>query len=257
MGALARYKKLLTAPALYSKNTDRNYPYIDNTIRQIYKYLQEGKYGGYRVDVCDNNRGLIYIDPSLTVQEQYDTTVKILTELYIGKVSLGIINDLINNGVLDKTSIDTKSNMSSIAVEVLSAPDAADAIWDHINKNKEPVVVVIDSNKQDDYGKYDSTKNTPDPISGKIPDPTLHYILVRGIRENGSTRYFSVYDQWGHIDSATNPVVANEKPIEHEEKDLVALMALPANTPAWLFAYWTGKHPNTTDLPAFILKVNG
>jgi hypothetical protein len=112
--------------------------------------------------------------------------------------------------------------------------EATKAIWDHINSYHQPVVVVVDSNKQ--AGNTTRTSNAV---------PTLHYIVIKGIVEetSGGTRYFYVHDP----DTFLND-------LKYNESDLRKLMALPYNTPAWVYNY--GYKKAGTD-PAYILTVQG
>jgi hypothetical protein len=112
---------------------------------------------------------------------------------------------------------------------------ATKAIWDHIKANKQPVVVV-DSNKQGGGNRVRTSSIRP----------TLHYIVIRGIREDraGGTRYFMVYD----------PAVYSSA-LEYTEEDLRSLIALPGNTyPPWVYNY--GQYITGGD-PAYIIKVQG
>jgi hypothetical protein len=112
--------------------------------------------------------------------------------------------------------------------------NATKAIWDHVNNYHQPVVVVVDSNKQ----AYDQA------LSSSI-EPTLHYVVIKGISDNTSgTRYFTVYD----------PALAYTEGVTFTESNLRKLIALPHNTPVWVEKY--GNQKVGYD-PAYILTVQG
>jgi hypothetical protein len=112
------------------------------------------------------------------------------------------------------------------------------AVWDHINAYNQPVVIVVDSNKQKPGG---GTKLSSSRI-------ILHYIVIRGIRESSSTRYFSVYNPADSV-----------YPLEYTEKELMSIMTLSGATdPPWVYEYACNivYPPYRTD-PAYILTVQG
>jgi hypothetical protein len=113
-------------------------------------------------------------------------------------------------------------------------------IWESIKTNRQPVAVIVDSNKQKDNGGIIHT----------FIEPTLHYLVIRGVREDGSgNRYFSVYD----------PADALSSPLEYKEADLRYIVALPYNTPEWVYRYGNSYLDPLyyAEEPAYMLTVEG
>jgi hypothetical protein len=118
---------------------------------------------------------------------------------------------------------------------------ATKAVWDHINTYNQPVVVIVDSNKQVLGG---GTK----PSSSA---PFLHYIVIRGINENssGGTRRFSVHDPL----DPTYPLVYTEE----ELRSIMVLSSVGTN-PTWVYEYGSNVvDPGYRRDPAYILTVQG
>jgi hypothetical protein len=112
--------------------------------------------------------------------------------------------------------------------------DATIAIWNYIKNYRQPVVVVVDSNKRSGRSVIDSQKI-----------PVLHYIVIKGISEttSGGKRNFMVNDSAVYYDDLT-----------YSESDLRKLIAMPANAPEWVYKY--GNQKVGLD-PAYILTVQG
>jgi hypothetical protein len=184
-----------------------------------------GTYAGLRMDVYAN-RGLLYIS-SDSKKVQYNNTVKILQALYTAKRTDGIFCD--NNHV------------SGVTVKVLDASSsaAADAIWNHINNYRQPVVVVIDSNIRDYVGV---NSVAPSPRS----PPILHYAVVYGIKNISGTRMFTFYDPAGF---------GNRVSREYSDRQLSTLMLMPSNSPSWVYQYPASDL--SIGYPAYILLVQG
>lgn len=137
-------------------------------------------------------------------ENQYKKSIAILNDIYTARGSDGIHDSY------RVTGVDAGVRMASQTI---------DTIWDHINTFKQPIVVVVDSN----IIAYMKNHNTPPAIRSV---PTLHYIVIRGIRESSIwTRYFSVYD----------PDISGI--IEYTSTQLQGLITMPANTPEWVYAY--------------------
>ncbi|MDR0628163.1 MAG: hypothetical protein LBG24_00670 [Treponema sp.] len=110
------------------------------------------------------------------------------------------------------------------------------AIWDHINNYRQPVVVVVDSNKQ----------NLGNGIRNSSGSLTLHYIVIRGIKEDSSgIRYFLVYDP-GYY----------SRNFEYTEDQLVYLMGM-YGAPEWVYRYGKDTIVPYGDMPAYMLTVYG
>ncbi|MDR0721692.1 MAG: hypothetical protein LBF75_02695, partial [Treponema sp.] len=116
---------------------------------------------------------------------------------------------------------------------------ATKAVWDHISTSNQPVVVLVDSNKQRLGG---GIRNSSAP-------PILHYIVIRGIKETSSgTRYFYAHDPGDSV-----------YPLEYTEGELRFIMALSGTTnPRWVYDYGRGVvDPVYRREPAYILTVQG
>jgi hypothetical protein len=221
-----------SAPTLYLSGQKSNTSTINSNMQTIDYYLQNGQYGSYgsgskQVSVL-NNKGLLYIGIG-TDEEQYKITESILKDVFTG-IRRDITDGALNNGNV------TSVTMAPMRAVIGPSDSATKAIWDHINNYNQPVVVVVDSNKQNP-----NNSNTLLPSSSI---PTLHYIVIMGIREEGSggTKRFSVYDP------------SNSRyPLEYTETNLRTLMDLPATWPQWVYSYGASK----VGSPAYILKVQG
>jgi hypothetical protein len=238
----AKYEKgASSAPFLHDISRGYNFWDADADMKKIDGYLLNGRYGSTikRVDVLAN-QGLLYVDSSLSDNatnwsSQYNTTVGILEGVYTGK--LGGIQSQADAVHLDNRHV-TGVSMRPISASLKSGSkeisDATKAIWNHIKDYRQPVVVVVDSNKQ--VGNIVR-------MSSNIP--TLHYIVIRGISEDssGGTRYFYAYDPFIYIND-----------LKYSESDLRKLIALPDNTLAWVYKY--GNQKVGSD-PAYILTVQG
>jgi hypothetical protein len=224
-----------SAPTLFYTYQQANASNIDSDLQTIDRNLRVGSYGGaYKIVDVAQNQGLLYIGNE-SVNDQYSITENILKDVYTGTVGRGTppIHDIaIDNGHVNSVTMGPFSGIVGVA------NSATQAIWDHINTYKEPVVVVVDSNKQLSNGNVVSYL----PASSI---PTLHYIVIRGTEEDSSgTRYFSVYD----------PANRSLFPIKYTEADLRFLMELPSNTqPQWVYQYGISQ----VIYPAYILKVQG
>lgn len=234
-----------TAPVLYYDWSGVNAGNADNALVDMDWYLRYGYYGSgtgsTAVDVAANRTGLLYTSSTATKEEQYLATVNILKGVYTGKFKDGRTDNLLNYGHVSGVIMGPASTGKYI-ITITEMSVATKEIWNHIKANYQPVVVVVDSNKQ----VYSSQDGKVQSTSGP---PTLHYIVIRGIRENGSggTRYFLVYDPWLY-----------SRNLEYTEENLLKLMALPSNTkPKWVYDYGTENVTPKWDIPAYILKVQG
>jgi hypothetical protein len=175
---------------------------------------------------------------------KYNTTVAILKDVYVG-ITGRVNGNTIYDGAVDKGHVQSVT-MGPRTAQIGVVNSATQAIWDHINTYNEPVVVVVDSNKQLANGTVVSSSFIPN-IQNSPNHPTLHYLVIRGIQEDsaGGTRRFSVYD----------PANRARRPLLYTEEDLRTVMDLPWNTwPKWVYDYpqMQGYH-----YPAYILKVQG
>jgi hypothetical protein len=243
----AKYEKNASrAPSfMYDANTGFNYTNTDSDMRTIDDNLLMGRYG-YNiprpVDVLAN-KGLLYIDKTAgdsdTAREtQYNTTVNILKGVFTGKVGdlTSPFPDFVLSDNYHVTSVSMRPISAALKGGGREISDATKAIWNHIRDYRQPVVVVVDSNKQILGSSQIQLSSSP---------PTLHYIVITGINEtnSGDVRYFSVY----------NPADRNF-PIKYTEENLRTLIALPDNTPAWVHKYGNRK---VVQDPAYILTVQG
>jgi hypothetical protein len=184
------------------------------------KDLRDGNYGGHRIDVIQN-RGLLYLSQLDGSAQQYSKTITVLKSLY-------------KPDAYTRTVYDTY-RVSDIAPKVLNRGDATVMLWNHIKNNKEPAVVIIDSNKT----FYVQMKK---PVPNM--EPVLHYIVIAGIFQSGSAKYFWVRD----------PAMGNQL-FEYTESQLQTLMTIPDKTDsAWLYYYAIGMGIFN---PCYILLVQG
>ena len=137
----------------------------------------------HSIDVV-RNQGLFYANFYDNAATQYNKTIRVINDIYT-KYNDGIIH---------------RRHVTSVDAAVASAAQTPDTIWNHIKNYNQPVVVVIDSN----ISAHMQNNDTPPSTRGT---PTLHYVVIRGIREQtqGGTKYFSVYD----------PARAEEQPVLH------------------------------------------
>jgi hypothetical protein len=228
-------KENSSAPPIYNTVQGTNYSHVDKDMRTIDTNLQNGRYGisSRQVDVLVNH-GLLYIGYG-TDAEQYWSTVEILSGVYRGKLrgrdSDGVFND--NRHVSDASMGLVSVSEDIFATKKLS--EATKAIWDHINNYRQPVVVVVDSNKQDSGGTIRNSSGTL----------TLHYIVIRGIKETSGIRYFLVYDPGNDFTK-----------IEYTENQLMYLMGM-YGAPEWVYRYGRDTIVPRGDMPAYMLTVQG
>jgi hypothetical protein len=236
-------KNFSSIPILYDSSKDYNYWEVDTDMKKIDDYLLNGEYGSTikRVDVLAN-QGLLYIDMNLSDtaknwESQYVSTVGILEGVYTGKLGgIRSKSDSVSVGSQYVTSVSMRPISASLKSGNKEISEATKAIWDHIKNYRQPVVVVVDSNKQLPYSNN---------VQSSWDNPTLHYIVIKGISEDssGGTRHFVIYD----------PMFYSEN-TKYTEANLRKLMALPDNTPAWVYKY--GYREVGSD-PAYILTVQG
>jgi hypothetical protein len=232
-----------SAPPIYNNTQQVNYSHVDSDLRTIDANLKNGWYGsgGNKVDVAYLLRGLLYTG-SGSDWKDYSITADILRGVYRGRLrGSDYDKDNISNdyGHVTSVSMGPLSAYKDIfATKEISA--ATKEIWDHINTGGQPVVIVVDSNKQRQGGG----------INLSSVDPILHYIVIRGIKEDssGGIRRFSVHDPG-------DPTY----PLEYTEDQLLYLMALTGGTnPPWVYAYGTAVvDPVYRRDPAYILTVEG
>jgi hypothetical protein len=155
----------------------------------------------------------------------------------------GLLGDP-SKSISDNISWD-RGHVSGVSMRPISASlksgkakisDATEAIWNHIRDYQQPVVVVVDSNKQN--GVYVVTSTIP---------PTLHYIVIKGIYEDksGGKRNFLIHDPGNYFNNS----------LSYSEDNLRTLIALPGNAPAWVYDY--GSQTQGSVDPAYILMVQG
>jgi hypothetical protein len=200
--------------------------FVEYDLKRMDENLKNRNYANLSVDLAAN-QGLLYISSSVGRKAQYDNTVKILQALYTAKKKDGLFND--NNHV------------SGVTVNVLDASSSAatDAIWNHINNYRQPVVILIDSSIQDYVERYDVPPNPRGP-------PTLHYVVVYGIKNTSGTKTFTFYDLAGIGGFASR---------SFRDRQLSALMLMPSNSPAWVYQYPASDLGRS--YPAYILLVQG
>jgi hypothetical protein len=227
----------LTRPQYYATITLPGKKGIDsNLLSGNYRYAYSS---ASTIDIV-RNQGLLYIsgsssDDNPERERQYNITVDIMRAVYMGKLGdprysysdyLFVDNNHVSS--VSMRPISAASNGGTVNIS-----EATKAIWDHIKNYHQPVVVVVDSKKQ--AGNTAKTSNAV---------PTLHYIVIRGISEEsaGGIRRFWIHDPGAYSD------------VSYSESDLRKLMALPYNTPAWVYNY--GYQKVGSD-PAYILTVQG
>jgi hypothetical protein len=216
----AKEKKNMDGPMLWESRIESDMDIMDSN-------LQRGTYlFGAPLDVVRNN-GLLYLDSFDSRSTQWSKTVSILSKLYTAKGTDGVFFD--------------KGHVSSVEAKILSANNATEVIWNHIKNERQPVVIVIDSEI-----RYDVDKQKSLPLSYRRKTPTLHYNVVMGIKESSGTRGFLVYDP---------AIMTNEYYFYYTESQLRILMALPSNTPAWVYEY--PRDSLSIYDPCYILLVRG
>lgn len=213
-----------------------NYQTVDTAMKRIDDNLKLGYYGfnAPKVDVL-TNKGLLYINPNLSSINPYDATAQFdVTAAILRGVYTGTSGDPLNaRKNSDAISFD-KGHVTGVMMWATGAQNATSSIWNHIKNNHQPAVVVVDSNKQ-----------VANKVISSPNEPTLHYIVIMGISEEspGGTRYFSVYNPGIYIGG-----------LKYSEQDLQKLIALPRNTPAWVYYY---GNPIVGSDPAYVLTVQG
>ena len=231
-----------SAPPLYHDGAASNYSHVDNNLRTIDTNLQYGWYGkgGNKVDVTNFSRGLVYTGSGYNWKD-YDITTDILRGVYRGRLwGNDYDKDNLSNdrGHVTNVSMEILGGYENILVKKeISA--ATKAVWDHITTYNQPVVVLVDSNKQRLGGG----------IRNSSASPNIHYIEIRGIKEASSgTRYFYAYDPGDTV-----------YPLEYTEAELRFIMALSGTTdPTWVYDYGRDvADPLYRREPAYILKVQG
>jgi hypothetical protein len=196
------------SPIVYFPDDDMKQ--MDQNLLNANKYGYSANFSangwiGYPYIDIITNHGLFYVDIYELEQLQYMKTIRVISNLYTAGSTDGVWND---NG-----------KVSNVNITVASASQTTGIIWDHINNYKQPVVVVVDS----DISIYMQTHDTP-PYNRT--NSTLHYVVIKGIRENSNgTRYFSIYDP------------ATPGTIEYTEIQLRGLIEMPSILPAWVYSY--------------------
>jgi hypothetical protein len=230
-------------PPVWYENGN-NFVTADQAMKTIDDNLLNGKYGyvyeDRKIDVL-GNKGLLYIkngitDTAANRASQYNNTVDILKGVYTGKLG-DPKNSSSDNIFLDSHHVSSVSMQPISAVSLGSTAklsEATKAIWNHINNYHQPVVVVVDSNKQ-----------IGNSVKTSTVEPTLHYIVIKGIYEDssGGTRHFLIHDPSYFMTD-----------YEYNEVALRQLIALPYNTPAWVYNY---GYQTVGAEPAYILTVQG
>jgi hypothetical protein len=143
---MVRSKSTFNDSMIFSRSSyEHSMEQMDNHLKDYYLNY------GYRIDVVQNG-GLLYISSSESNSNQYTKTKTVLTNLYKPSFYDGVWSD--------------QGLVSGIAVNVYTADDAINAIWNHIYNNKQPAVIIIDSNKLNYITTY------PNYSTPSIP--TLH-----------------------------------------------------------------------------------
>lgn len=215
-------KRTDNSPPLNSRSSvETDMMWIDNNLRYNRTY-------GSIIDVS-NNKGLLYISDFESDEEQYKKTESVIRRLYTAKKTDGVHND---NG-----------NVTDIKVQIIKATnnEAINIIFNHVNNNRQPAVVVVDNSIVDEVlynSKYvvNYYRNTT---------PVLHYLVVIGVFENtpGGIKNFRIYDPaWVNL------------PREFTETQLSSVMRMPSNN-SWVYKYPSDKL-NMSD-PCYIGLVQG
>jgi hypothetical protein len=230
-------------PILYNPNEQANYSYTDADLVTMDNNTRNGYYNDgetfayYEIDVAASSRGLVY-SKAVDDTDNYNITTRVLRGLYKGKFYGSNSKDTVtnDNGHVSNVLIDVHDG-SRNAILNDGLTFASKAIWDHILNYNQPVVVLVDSNKQKPGGGIQ-------PSSSK---PTLHYIVVMGIKEEaaGGTRHFFVHDP-------ADPKV----PLDYTENDLLSIMVMDNITnPDWV--YWYPRMYKGINYPVYILMAEG
>jgi hypothetical protein len=152
-------------------------------------WLYVGLYGGtknYRIDV--NMTGLLYVYPGWNIYPQTDDN-SVLDQFNITRY---IIYNFYTaeKEKLDYISID-RGFVSDISMYCEPASVALSRVWNHININREPAIVVCD---------YNVINRIRFPNNIQYTGVSPHYIVIAGIRENNSVREFYTLDPWNTME---------------------------------------------------------
>jgi hypothetical protein len=156
-------------PALFDQANGVNYESVNKDMKTIETNLQNGKYGYYQKRVNVSSQGLLYSGNESDTQ-QFQYTADITLAVYQGKLNDGYRDNLANErGYPRNTDIQIlSSNMDAISNGL---SEATRVIWNSIYASREPVVVVVDSNKIGATGYYQDSNSRP----------TLHFIRKSGL----------------------------------------------------------------------------
>ena len=137
----------------------------------------------------------------------------------------GVLNSLYTDATLSGL-LPIQYYVGNISVRVAPTSSAEDQIWSHIKNKKQPVVVVMDSNRSDELILQHS-------INGMTASPTLHYEVIVGIKEDSSGKWFIVNDPW----ETYGP---NRK---YKASDFVKAMEVNSGVmPQWVYYYAKNNH---------------
>jgi hypothetical protein len=167
---------------------DDDYQLINDYLTEISYGLYMGRYGGismYKIDI--NEGGLLYhytdwysrLYDRAAVEAQFEITKYMLRYLYKAKME-----------ELDYITID-RGFVSNLSVYCESLYNALNRIWNSINNNREPAIILCD------YNAVESIRNSK--ISRADPTVSPHYNVIAGIRKNNGEREFYVLDPWHNL----------------------------------------------------------
>ncbi|MDR1248295.1 MAG: hypothetical protein LBK63_03235 [Treponema sp.] len=179
--------------------------------------------------------GLVFVGSNMN-SENFDNTKSILREIYLTK-------DDPNTGDSVFFHPNNTDRISGLDMQLQEPDMAMNNIWNHINANKQPVVVITDSVL---LGYYFTDRRSQYP-SENMPR-VLHYVVIAGIRNTNSYREYLILDPLQ---------IRGTRYLKEEElKDVITLKkdrSTFISQDQWVFEYTM----TTGSRGSYIMLVNG
>lgn len=178
---------------------------------------------------CDNldiaQNGLLYVGSK---SDYFEETKNLLYRLYTR-------NDFIST--YPWYNIRNQDNIYDCTLRVEKSTDVMDIIWNHIKQTKKPVITIIDSSK------IGESENSWKSLGLR---PVLHYNVIYGISETHRERTFHIYD----------PILNDSDGTPYTESEYRWMLALPRNTPFWLYSYTAYRRWFKITDPCYIMTIH-